>query len=197
MKVMSIIMVMVMLVLFAASGCSIGPLIAGNGATTAAPGEPGDWDAAVIRAELKKLPRNYQPEKAVEDGCFVILHGKLQSDPKLADDFAAAAKAGQATSLRIVQYTIEGDPIIMHVDFRDGVFHALYDHSRDQFGGFGSDPVEYTLSHLAVFDEADKQIAYLVEEDDLSLADITARINQNQDPNGPSDLVMLYQYGKG
>jgi len=196
MKVMSIIIVMVMLVLFAVTGCSIGPLIAGNGATTAAPEEPGDWDAAVIKAELKMLSRNYQPEKAVEDGCFVILHGKLRSDPKLANDFAAAAKAGQATSLRIVQYTVEGDPIIMHVDYRDGVFHALYDVSRDQFGGFGSDPVEYTLPHLAVFDEADKQVAYLVEEDDLSLADITAKINQNQDPNGPGDLVMLYQYGK-
>lgn len=197
MKVVGTTIVVLLIVLLAASGCSIGPLIAGNGATTASSGEPGDWDAAVIKAELKKLPQRYEPEKAVEDGCFVILHGKLQSDPKLADDFAAAVKEGQAASLRIVQYTVEGDAIIMHVDYRDSAFHALYDVSRDHFGGFGSDPVAYSMPYLAVFDEEGRQVAYLVEEDNLSLADITAKINQNQDPNGSSDLVMLYQYGKG
>lgn len=198
MKVMgTTIIVAFLVVLLASAGCSIGPLIAGKGATTASSGEPGEWDAAVIKAELKKLPQRYDPEKAVEDGCFVILHGKLQSEAKLADDFAAAAKEGQAASLRIVQYTVEGDAIIMHVDYRDGEFHALSDVSRDHFGGFGSEPVEYSMPYLAVFDEDDKQVAYLVEEDDLSLADITAKINQNQDPNGPADLIMLYQYGKG
>ena len=186
-----------MVFLLVMTGCSIGPMVAGNGATTTSPAQPGEWDASVIKTELNKLPQKYESKKAVEDGCFVILHGKLQSDPKLADDFAAAAKAGQAASLRIVQYTVEGDPIIMHVDYRDGGFHALYDVSRDNFGAFGSDIVEYSMPYLAVFDEEDKQVAYLVEEDDLSLADITAKIDQNQDPNGPTDLIYLYQYGKG
>jgi hypothetical protein len=117
------------------------------------------WNPAAARAELKKLPQNYQPEQAMEDGCLVILHGKLLSDPQIAAGFIAAARAGKAASLRIVQYTVEGDPIIMQVDYQDGIYHGLLDESRDHFGRFGSEIIESDMPYLAVFDDEERQVA--------------------------------------
>jgi hypothetical protein len=155
------------------------------------------WNRATAKAELKSLPQKYESAKAVADGCFVILHGRLLSDPKMADNFTAAARAGKAASLRIVQYTIEGDPIITQVDFLDGIFHGLLDESRDNFGRFGSEIVEYEMPYLAVFDDGERQVAYLVKEDGLSLEAINTIINQDQSSDGPKDLVFLYLYNHG
>lgn len=87
-----------------------------------------------VKNELAALPADYSTEDAVDDGCFVIVHGEVRSDRKIADDFISNAKKGTPGALRIVQYTVEGDPIITQVIFDGSVFHSILDASRDTFG---------------------------------------------------------------
>lgn len=127
------------------------------------------WDAAKVIAELSKLPADYSSEQALQDGCYVYgiaFNGQNQ----VAIEFIQKAEAGKNASLRMVGYTIEGDPIFNHIDFIDQYFHVIYDGSRDKFGSFGV--IEYSFKYLVSFDDNGQKVYFLVNDQTLTLAQI-------------------------
>ena len=117
--------------------------------------EKGDKQADITEDELRKiediieknidgqkvieeLPSDYQMEEAIKDGCVVISYNAVFNKGKL-DSFIANTTANnenrQSDFIRIVQYTIEGDPIITDLEYRENLGYILtYDNTRDAFG---------------------------------------------------------------
>ena len=87
---------------------------------------------------LEEIPQEYSMEQAIKDGCVVISYNAVFNKSKL-DSFIANTTANnenrQSDFIRIVQYTIEGDPIITDLEYRENLGYILtYDNTRDAFG---------------------------------------------------------------
>ena len=87
---------------------------------------------------IEELPSDYPMEQAIKDGCVVISYNAVFNKSKL-DSFIANTTANnenrQSDFIRIVQYTIEGDPIITDLEYRENLGYILtYDNTRDAFG---------------------------------------------------------------
>ena len=117
--------------------------------------EKGDKQADITEEELKsiediiennideqklldEIPQEYPIQQAIKDGCVVISYNAVFNKGKL-DSFIANTTANnenrQSDFIRIVQYTIEGDPIITDLEYRENLGYILtYDNTRDAFG---------------------------------------------------------------
>jgi hypothetical protein len=102
------------------------------------PAEPSN--VAIYGAEdhekIRELLSTYPLSDASENGCFIIVHGVVEDDSKKAwDTFYSNVKNENDAAVLIVQYTIEGDPILNYVSFTNGSFYSVTDVSRDAWGG--------------------------------------------------------------
>ena len=87
---------------------------------------------------LEEVPEDYPMTQAIKDGCLVIANNTVFNKSKL-DSFIANTKADSENRkpgfIRIVKYTIEGDPIITDLEYREDSGYILtYDNTRDAFG---------------------------------------------------------------
>jgi hypothetical protein len=103
--------------------------------------------------KVQELLHTYPIENAVANGCFVMVHGDMRGDSKKTwNTFNSNIKNENNAAILIVQYTIEGDPILNYVSFVNGSFFSVKDISRDSWGG----PVPYysgSYKFLKMFEE--------------------------------------------
>lgn len=133
-----------------------------------------------IKAELNKIPKDYSSDMATEDGNFVVVHGSVKSDIDILNKFAEDSQSGKEASIVIVQYTIEGDPIIMKIIYDGSKYYGVKDNTRDEFG-----IAEYTESefkHLKIFEEDNEKIYYLLDED-ISYKDLMKSLESSDSSN--------------
>lgn len=94
------------------------PIIFSNWGKTYAPPE---HLYNIENIEIENLPKQYSLEQAIKDGCFVITNNKIYNKNKL-DEFiqntGVNAKNRKEDTIRIVEYTREGDPIITQISFK-------------------------------------------------------------------------------
>jgi beta-lactamase regulating signal transducer with metallopeptidase domain len=83
---------------------------------------------------LAELPLDYSKEQAIRDGVYVNIQGAEIHNQGLVDSFYANALAGKVAFMRVMQYTIEGDPIIRDFQFDGETYTVTYDSTRDEFG---------------------------------------------------------------
>ncbi|WP_158289513.1 DUF4362 domain-containing protein [Paenibacillus flagellatus] len=82
-----------------------------------------------------ELPRSYKPDLARQNGDVVsITEGEAYNESRLAE-FALNVEHHVDDWVRIVRYTMEGDPIIRMAVYADGVIAYSADSTRDRFGG--------------------------------------------------------------
>lgn len=86
------------------------------------PVEEQNNEVEISKEEPKKeLPKEYNLEQAVKDGCFVITYNKIYNKDKL-DRFIKNTDINSKNriedSITIVQYTIEGDPIVIELSYK-------------------------------------------------------------------------------
>jgi len=113
---------------------------------------------------LAEVPEDYPFEAAVERGDVVNLHGEL-TNTEAYEKFKSTIEKGEPTFMRFVAYTIEGDPVLMDVNYDGTEFHLTYDVSRDAFAGGVDKVMSYTYNayelledgRLRVFDAAEEQ----------------------------------------
>ena len=87
---------------------------------------------------LDEIPQEYPMQQAIKDGCVVISNNVVFNKSRL-DSFITNTKANsenrQSDFIRIVEYTIEGDPIITDLEYKkDDGYILTYDNTRDAFG---------------------------------------------------------------
>ncbi|MDO4282271.1 MAG: DUF4362 domain-containing protein [Clostridia bacterium] len=84
--------------------------------------------------DITNLPEEYTTEQAVEEH-FVVITPKETYHKSLYDDFMLDLNAKKDCSLKIMMYTIEGDPILVKVIYvaDEEKFYACEDNTRDKF----------------------------------------------------------------
>lgn len=71
--------------------------------------------------EIENLPKQYSLQQAIKDECFIIANNKIYNKNKL-DEFikntGGNTENRKEDTIRIVEYTREGDPIITEISFK-------------------------------------------------------------------------------
>lgn len=83
---------------------------------------------------ISKLPKEYLPDTAIENGDYVNLHGEISNENVMAD-FLEKVDKNEEAFMRTVQYTIEGDPLINDFYYDKNKFTVTTDNTRDAWGG--------------------------------------------------------------
>ena len=122
--------------------------------------------------ESKKLPTDYMAEKAIENGDVVDLLGKISNLDKL-DSFIQDVKDNKESFVRLVRYTLEGDPIIFSVFYDKKQIKCYIDNTRDQYGGnsTGIKEVIYSKIEMIVDDSDDNKREYDFYNEEGNVAD--------------------------
>lgn len=84
--------------------------------------------------KLEELPKNYNLKEAIEDGCFVDIHGEKYHKERY-EEFMQQYQKKESAFLRFVAVTIEGDPIIYDIKYdsqKDKIIIKM-DATRDKF----------------------------------------------------------------
>lgn len=116
-------------------------------------------------------PDDYSPEQGEKDGMFVVIHGKVfGSSMSAMEQFLAYTEHNEPTDIKILQYTIDGDPIFTSVTYNGANYQVLTDSSRDKFGGEDAKQMRITIAdYLTVFTDADKTYVYLTDSQNITL----------------------------
>jgi hypothetical protein len=103
---------------------------------------------------LADLPSDYgtyvNHEQAIADGVYVNVQGAEIYNQTVVDIFYENALAGVPAFMRVIHYTIEGDPVITDFQYDGEVFFTITsDSSRDIFGGYDDKNLSVqTYKHL-------------------------------------------------
>lgn len=135
---------LLILVMVLISGCA-GQKTDPNGAI-----EPSEATNGFV--PLAEVPEDYPFETAVERGDVVNLHGEL-TNTEAYEKFKSTLEKGEPTFMRFVAYTIEGDPILMDVNYDGTVFHLTQDVSRDAFAGGMDKVMSYTYKAYELLED--------------------------------------------
>ena len=98
-------------------------------------------------AALEALPQKYTEKMAERDGC-VINEVKSIRNPQPLYDFLDAYEEGRDAMVRVFYTTVEGDPILMDVVYREGIFTVTDDYSRDAWSCCASSVVRHRFKYL-------------------------------------------------
>ena len=115
----------------------------------------GNGSDVVLQADyvdLKELPANYSEDMALRDGVVVERFREVLNAEYLYQ-FIEMYSEGKNAMVRVMAYTIEGDPIITDISYDNGMITMTIDSSRDSFS---SDEKFYT-----------ENFKYIVEKDGL------------------------------
>lgn len=164
--------------------------IAGTGKQTQAPDEttstsevqnmtsvhigPGR-DKETVKEYLSQFPDDLQNYENWED--YYVLTWRDVYGQEYWDAFMEAVDSQTPAYITLVQYTVEGDPILYYLNYDGTDCYMMSDSSRDGFGGTGERYYEYTYATVKVYtihnwagDEF--QSAYLVNEPNLPWAEL-------------------------
>ena len=84
-------------------------------------------------SDLDKLPKNYNKEDAIKDGCFVVDEYKIISNNKNAiDDLISKAKEGKESTIRIY-HKYNGYTYIMDLSYKNNIYTLNSISSEDNY----------------------------------------------------------------
>lgn len=149
-------MLIIMVALVLLQGCSVNSPSPSNNTTnpTTAP-TPGESVMPVTIKEFPAVSDPYDVDQAVSNGDVVNVHGKMYNLDKWKA-FLSNLDVGAPDQVRIMQYTIEDDPIFYELVY-DGAETITYtfDNSMD---GFGNDAGRPSTVCRAIELEEDKEL---------------------------------------
>ena len=100
--------------------------------------------------KLQDLDRDYGKEQAIQDGAVVITYEEIINADRIKT-FVENVSDNVTAMLRVVQYTIEGEPIITDITYvvdRENYYRVSTDNSRDNFAGSGKGISEAIYSYM-------------------------------------------------
>ena len=103
-----------------------------------------------MKSQLKEYPKELDEEILYD--MYVCAHGSVVSGQKVWDAFYESVEAGENAQVDIMEYTVEGDPIITSINYENDRFYIVVDSSRDTFGG-DEKYTSYVYDYWKVIDE--------------------------------------------
>lgn len=130
--------------------------------------------ANVMEDDFTSYPQDYSPEQGVKDGFFVVVHGEVKGDSQsLLDRFLKSVENKEPDYLKILQYTIEGDPVFVSLIYNGGneYITAKFDSTRDKFG-VQTEITSMKARYIKTFEQDDIVGIYLTDKEDINLEEI-------------------------
>ena len=121
---------------------------------------PAAWDIhdrglEEIKDYLAQYPDTLQELSEAE--CYVVLHGKEYSGREYLDSFMGNVQTEAPDELVIVQFTVEGDPILIYLNYDVENVYCVEDASRDAWVGNGEKYFEKEYDSVWLGGEADTE----------------------------------------
>ena len=104
---------------------------------------------------------SYDSEKAVKNGDVINMHGPIFNFDRF-DRFLDSVEAGETASVRITNYTLEGNPTLYNLAFDGSVFDLVIDRSKNKERGDNPAKESRTCSEL-VTTEGEQLFIYTLE----------------------------------
>ena len=104
---------------------------------------------------------SYDSEKAVENGDVINMNGPVYNFSRF-EQFLKSVEANDAASVRIANYTLEGDPTLYDLAFDGSVFNLEIDRSKNKDRGNSPAKENRTCSEL-VSEEGQQVFNYTLE----------------------------------
>ena len=99
------------------------------------------------KTKIEDLPGDYSLEAAIEDNCFVSIHGSKIYNKDELDRFLENVEKNTPDFIRCVSFTTEGDMLITDVNFEgSNSFRTCLDWTRDEYS-----ELEYRTYHYGRF----------------------------------------------
>lgn len=124
--------------------------------------------------DFSSYPQDYSAEQGVKDGFFVAVHGEVKGDSQsLLNVFLQSVENKEPAYLKILQYTIEGDPIFVSLLYNGGnsPITANFDSTRDKFG-VQTTTTSMQAKYIKTFEQDDMVGIYLTDKNDIKLEEI-------------------------
>ena len=117
------------------------------------------------KINIEELPQNYSFINAIQDNCFILIHGKkLYNEDKL-ESFLQNVKDNKSDSIRCISYTVEGDMLITDVNFEgNNSFRTCCDWTRDKYSSEEDRTYKYGKFAKLVTDKTDAGTEIYLEE---------------------------------
>lgn len=83
--------------------------------------------------KLENIPLDYNFSKMVEDKCYIVTNSNAIYHIETLDNFLKNVENDIPDEIRIVQYTIEGQPIITNLEYTKDKYILKFDRTRDGY----------------------------------------------------------------
>ncbi len=135
-----------------------------------------ETDSEAVRAYLSQFPEHFE-EYEGRDDCFVMVHGKEHWGRDKWDGFLEDTARGTPSCITLVQFTVEGDPVLDYLAYDGQRYFHVSDASRDGFGNPENAFFEETRSCLKDFlyhDRSGDEYRYvlLTDSPELTMTEI-------------------------
>ena len=104
---------------------------------------------------------SYDSEKAIKNGDVINMHGPIFNFDRF-DRFLAKVEEGEASSVRIANFSLEGNPTLYNLAFDGSVFDLVIDRSKNKERGDKPAKESRTCSEL-VTTEGEQLFIYTLE----------------------------------
>ena len=143
-----------------------------------------------MESQLRAYPKELNEEILYD--MYVCAHGSVVSGQKVWDAFYGSVEAGENAQVDIMEYTVEGDPIITSINYENDRFYIVVDSSRDAFGGdvkytsyaydcwkIQEEPMENgdILRTVGFYNEGDGEIRTILS---VTIGNIYAHVDENE-----------------
>lgn len=160
-----------------AAGMAAGTEESAQPAATPAAGDIHGRNLEEIKDYLAQYPDTLQELSEAE--CYVVLHGKEYNGREYLDAFMGNVRMEVPDELVIVQFTVEGDPILVYLNYDGENAYCVEDASRDAWAGNGEKYLEKDYDSVWLTGEADTEgnfylSLYALQEQDMIVEVFTA-----------------------
>lgn len=109
---------------------------------------------------IKKPEQNNIPDYTPASEDVIDTHGEIQNIERFKE-FLNNVERGKKDSLRVVRYTVEGDPMLHDLEYDGEVFKSTTDTRRDKFGE-GS-MIHTTCTSIEVGETAERTVCGIIK----------------------------------
>lgn len=132
-------------------------------------------DKETVKEYLSQFPDDLQDYENLEN--YYVLTRRDVYGQEYWDAFMEAVDAQTPAYITLVQYTVEGDPILYYLNYNGADCYMMSDSSRDGFAGIGDRYYECTYRTVNVYNSHNRagdevQSAYLVNDSNLLRTEI-------------------------
>ena len=122
----------------------------------------------LARMSVEEIDRIAENKEQRTD--MVVLSKEGESNLKRWMEFCKNAKKDREDAVLILEYTIEGDPVLEYLSYKNGVYYWMQDTTRDRFGEQKYQEGEGT--YLKGYFDDGQAYYYLTDQEELTLREV-------------------------